>query len=193
MYRKIAEKCSHFGSLIPGNVAFFFPSYELRDRICFYFISPKKQFFEKSEMSKEEKESFLNSFRAVKEKGGVLLGVTGANFAEGIDLPGDLLNGVIVVGLPLAKPDLKTKELIRYYEQKFQKGWDYGYIYPAVSKCLQSAGRCIRSEIDKGVIIYLDERFAWQNYYGCFPMEGLIVSKEYEKLIKEFYGQLKNV
>src|SRR3989344_1901234 len=119
MYRKIAEKCSHFGSLIPGNVAFFFPSYELRDRICFYFISPKKQFFEKSEMSKEEKESFLNSFRAVKEKGGVLLGVTGANFAEGIDLPGDLLNGVIVVGLPLAKPDLKTREIIKYYQQVY--------------------------------------------------------------------------
>ena len=119
----------------------------------------------------------------------MLLGVTGANFAEGVDLPGDLLNGVVVVGLPLARPDLKTKETIKYYEEKFGRGWDYGYIFPAMSKCIQSAGRCIRSETDKGTVIYLDERFAWQNYYSCLPSEGLRVVKDYKKLLKEFFGK----
>jgi len=129
----------------------------------------------------------LEEFKGAKKIGGVLLGVTGANFAEGIDLPGDLLNGVIVVGLPLGKPDLKTKELMKYYDTKFKKGWDYGYIFPAMNKCLQSAGRCIRSETDRGVIIFLEERFVWPNYYNCLPREGLIVANNYEKLLKEFF------
>ena len=189
MYRKIAEKCSQLSGLIPGNVALFFPSYDLRDKVCQFFKSEKKKFWEKSKMTKEDKDQFISDFKNEKEKGGVLLAVTGANFAEGIDFPGDLLKGVIVIGLPLARPDLKTKEIIKYYQEKFSKGWDYGYIYPAMNKCFQSAGRCIRSEEDRGVVIYLDERFAWQRYYDCFPKEGLIVSKNPEKLLKEFFAE----
>lgn len=117
------------------------------------------------------------------------MGVSGGSFAEGIDYPGDLLNGVIVVGLPLARPNLHTQEIIKYYDTKFGKGWDYGYIYPAINKCLQSSGRCIRSETDKGAVVYLDERFAWNNYFICFPKEGLMVSKEYGRLLKEFFGK----
>ncbi|MEK6905427.1 MAG: ATP-dependent DNA helicase, partial [Nanoarchaeota archaeon] len=173
MYQKIAATCSEAASLIPGNIAFFFPSYQLRDKIAEYLRSSKKLFFEKKEMSVEDKNVFLAEFKSHKAQGGILLGVSGANFAEGVDFPGDLLNGVVVVGLPLGKPDLYTKELVKYYEEKFGKGWDYGYIYPAMSKCIQSAGRCIRSETDKGAVIYLDERFAWQNYYACLPREGL--------------------
>ncbi|MBU0456750.1 MAG: ATP-dependent DNA helicase [Nanoarchaeota archaeon] len=187
MYKKIASKCSEISSIIPGNIAFFFPSYQLRDNIANYIQSNKKKFWEKGEMSKEEKENFLAEFRAEKDKGGILLGVAGANFAEGVDLPGDLLNGVVIVGLPLAHPNLKTKETIKYYEEKFGKGWDYGYIYPAMNKTFQSAGRCIRSETDKGAIIYLDERFVWQNYFCCFPKEGLCVIKEFDTLLKNFF------
>ncbi|MBT4936112.1 ATP-dependent DNA helicase [Candidatus Woesearchaeota archaeon] len=188
MYKQIAETCITVSNIIPGNVALFFPSYHLRDKIGFFIESGKKLFWEKSDMSKEEKSVLLNDFRCEKEKGGILLGVTGANFAEGVDLPGDLLNGVIVIGLPLAKPDLKTREVIQYYEDKFKKGWDYGYTFPALNKCFQSAGRCIRSETDKGAVIYLDERFAWKRYYDHFSREGLIVSVEYEKILKEFFN-----
>ena len=187
MYAKIAQKCSELAGLIPGNVALFFPSYELRDKISGFLVSSKKLFWERSDWRKEEKELFLAEFKSYNHTGAVLLGVAGANFAEGIDLPGNFLNGVVVVGLPLARPDLKTKALIDFYHQKFQKGWEYGYIYPAINKCLQSAGRCIRSETDKGALLFLDERFAWEQYYCCFPREGLKVSKEYGKMIKEFF------
>lgn len=187
MYKKIAAICSELAALIPGNAAFFFPSYQLRDSVAPYLRSAKKLFFEKKEMSLEEKNIFLAEFKDHKKTGGLLLGVSGANFAEGVDFPGDLLNGVVVVGLPLGRPDLHTKEIVKYYEERFGKGWDYGYIYPAMSKCIQSAGRCIRSETDKGVVIYLDERFAWQNYYACLPREGLRVAKEYKSLLLEFF------
>ena len=188
MYRKISEICQEISSLIPGNVALFFPSYYLRDQVSEFFESNKKLFFEKRDMTKEDKEIFLVKFKEAKVDGGILLGVTGANFAEGVDFPGDLLNGVVVVGLPLARPNLKTREVIKYYDQKFNKGWDYGYLYPAMSKCIQSTGRCIRSESDKGVVIYLDERFSWQNYFSCLPREGLIVSNNYQERINLFFN-----
>lgn len=187
MYQKIAEHCSQLSNLIPGNVALFFPSYFLRDAISPMLNSNKKRFWEKATMNKEEKEELLNEFK--KDKNGILLAVSGANFAEGVDFPGDLLNGVVVIGLPLAKPNLKTKALISYYDGKFGKGWDYGYTYPAFSKCVQSAGRCIRSGTDKGVIAYLDERFTWQRYYNCFPDKvGLIVKRDYQELINNFWS-----
>ena len=90
---------------------------------------------------------------------------------------------MIIVGIPLAKPDLKTREIMRYFEEKFDRGWDYGYLYPAMIKCFQSAGRCIRSAEDRGVVVFLDERFAWQNYFCCFPRENTIVTKDFEKYL----------
>lgn len=185
MYQSIAKHVQTIAENIPGNTAVFFPSYSLRDTITEFLQTSKELFWEKQEMSKEEKEQLLELFKAADN--GLLLGVTGANFAEGIDFPGDLLKGVIVVGLPLARPDLLTKEVINYYQQKFGKGWDYGYTFPAMSKCIQSAGRCIRSGTDKGVIIYLEERFAWQRYYSCLPREGLIVTKDYQKHLQAFF------
>ena len=131
----------------------------------------------------------LEKFKSYSKTGAILLGVVAANFSEGIDLPGDFLNGVIVVGLPLSKPDLETMKLIEYYDNKFGRGWDYGYLFPAMNKTLQAAGRCIRSESDKGVIVFLDERYAWPNYKRCFPEEaGLKITKEYEGVIDEFYS-----
>ena len=187
MYQKIADKCSEMLDLIPGNCAIFFPSYYLRDQIGFKIKEGKKKFWEKGEMSKDEKEEFLDGFKQEKCRGGVLLGVMGGSFGEGVDLPGDLLQGVIIVGVPLGTPDLKTKEVIKYFDNKFAKGWDYGYLFPAMNKCFQSSGRCIRSSTDKGAVIYLDERFSWQNYFRCFPKEGLIVTKDYNKFLGKFF------
>jgi len=188
MYTEMAKLISNYSHAIPGNVAVFFPSYYLRDQVARKILTTKKILQEARGMDKEAKEVFLKEFHSYKDKGAVLLGVTGANFAEGIDFPGDLLQGVVVVGIPLARPDLKTKETITYYDSKFGKGWDYAYTYPAINKCIQSAGRCIRSEKDRGVIIYLDERFAWKKYYDCLPKEGLVVKREPVEMITNFFA-----
>jgi len=189
-YKRIAEITSDIVNLIPGNSAIFFPSYRLRDDIYRYFqpLCKKTTFLEESVLNKTEKEELLERFKSYKNSGAVLLGVASGSFSQGIDLPGDLLKAVIVVGLPLHHPDLETKELIDYYEKKFQKGWDYGYIFPAITKCMQSAGRCIRSETDKGIVIFLDQRFAWPHYKRCFPDSDIKITKLYQERIKEFFN-----
>lgn len=190
-FKEIGSILAKVINSIPGNSAVFFPSYYLRDRIYkeFNYDCKKTVFLERPNLSKLEKEELLEKFKSYKNTGAVLLGVISGSFGEGIDLPGDFLKGVVVVGLPLSKPDLETKALIEYYDKKFGKGWDYGYLFPAFNKALQSAGRCIRSEKDKGVIIFLDERYTWSNYNRCFPPSwNLKTTMLYEKMIKEFFS-----
>lgn len=189
-FEKIAKISAKLVNSIPGNSLLFFPSYNLRDNIYkhFHSLCEKTTFLEKPNLSKQEKEEMLERFGSYSKIGAVLLGVAAGSFGEGIDLPGDLLKAVIVIGLPLEKPSLEIKELIDYYDEKFGKGWDYGYMFPAIIKCLQNAGRCIRSETDRGVIVFLDERFAWQNYYKCFPPDmDVKITKLYEDKVKDFF------
>lgn len=192
MWQKIAAVASSIANTIPGNSAIFFPSYYIMDKVNEHFSKSceKTIFTERPEMSKEERDDFLERFKSYKDTGAVLLGCSAGSFGEGIDLPGDYLKGVIVVGLPLAKPDLETKQLIDYYDRRFSKGWDYGYVYPALLKAIQNAGRCIRSETDKGVVVFLDERYQWQSYYKCFPKDWQIkITRTPIGLIEEFFKQ----
>ncbi len=191
-FRKIATLISHMVNTIPGNIACFFPSYNLQKSIGRFIEEQTNRpvLYERTFGTPEEKSAFLNRFKALKNEGAVLLGVIAANFAEGIDLPGDLLRAVIVIGLPLAKPDIETKALIQYYEQKYGNGWDYGYVLPAFTKTLQSAGRCIRTETDRGALIFLDTRYALPQYKKLFPPEwNLQVTTNFVTELERFYAQ----
>jgi len=192
-FKNIARICADIVNKVPGNCAVFFPSYELRNNIDNYFspLSRKAIFLEKPELTKSDKTKLLSKFKKYKDTGAVLLCTASGSFGESIDLPGDLLKCVIVVGLPLNPPDMETKKLIEYYDKKFGRGWQYGYIFPAITKCLQNAGRCIRSETDKGVIVFLDERFAWENYLNYFPKNlNVKITKDYVKEIGEFFSKV---
>ncbi|MBS3121801.1 ATP-dependent DNA helicase [Candidatus Woesearchaeota archaeon] len=191
-YENIGKISADLVNKIKGNVFVFFSSYKIRDSIYLSFMNECKKtiFLEDSKMSKEQKLEMLERFKKYKKSGAVLLGVTSGSFGEGIDMPGDLLNGVIIVGLPLGVPDLETRELIAYFDKKYKKGWDYGYLFPAFQKTLQNAGRCIRSETDRGVIVFLDERYIWPMYKRCFPADyKTIIAKDYGRIIENFFEE----
>jgi DNA excision repair protein ERCC-2 len=78
-----------------------------------------------------------------------------------------------VVGLPLAPPNLEVRALIGHFSSAFggERGNLYGYIAPALNKVVQSAGRLIRSEKDRGVVVLMDERFAQARYAKLLPPE----------------------
>ncbi|MFH0948897.1 MAG: ATP-dependent DNA helicase [Candidatus Aenigmatarchaeota archaeon] len=195
-YEKIAGHVVSCANSIPGNVAVFFPSYEMCNRIHGMVNNKiKKQILiEQQGSSKKERRRIYDSFVSLYAQGAVLFGVQAGSFSEGIDLPGKFLNGVIVVGIPLERPNLLSKALIDYYDIKFGRGWDYGYIYPAMIRSIQAAGRCIRSETDRGVCVFLDERFLWGNYRKAFPSDLRInVSEKPEEEIKKFFVNNKEI
>ncbi len=190
-FREIAKVCGDITNLVNGNVAIFFPSYDLMHNIVEFLAKETKKplFMEKQKMTKEDKEKLLATFKSYKEQGSLLLGISTGSFGEGIDMP-NVLKAVVIVGLPLNKPDIEAKLLIDYFDDKFGKGFEYGYVLPAITKCLQNAGRCIRSETDKGAIIFLDERYAWRNYYQCFPEDwDMEVETDYMGVLRKFVSQ----
>ncbi len=195
MFKKIATSCAYIINSVDGNSAIFFSSYDLLSKTIVYLekICQKKLFIEKRRMSKLEKENLINQFKnSVIGGGAALIGVQGASFSEGIDLPGELLKAVAIVGVPLAPPDLRQKALIEYYDEKYHKGWDYGYVFPAINRALQAAGRCIRSETDKGFVAFLDKRFNWSKYKKIIPPDwNMKVSEDFRKEIKTFFDNNK--
>ncbi len=188
-FSRIAKICADIVNEVPGNSALFFPSYYLRDAVNHFFtrLCRKTTFLEIPNLRKEEKKELLDKFKSYKEA--VLLCVASGSFGEGIDLPG-VLKCVVVIGIPLQKPDLEAKALIEYYDVKFGRGFDYGYMFPGFNKSLQSAGRCIRSSTDQGVIVFLDQRYCWPTYLKCFPIDlNIKITKDYLKEIKDFFSK----
>ncbi len=191
-YKKIANYLIRCINTVPGNVAVFFPSYEMRNKIYYTILTAseinKEIILEKKDATKEERKNLIDEFVSYADKGAALFGVIGGSFDQGIDLPGKFLRAVIIVGIPLSKPTLETKAIIDYYDKKFTKGWDYAYIYPAMIKAMQAAGRCIRSETDRGVVIFMDKRYVWGNYKKIFPSDfRAIITKHPDHHIKNFF------
>lgn len=91
----------------------------------------------------------------------MLLGVQGGRNSEGGDFPGPTMESVVVVGVPYAKPTPRVEALINYYDKVFnQRGKDYAYVLPAMTRAVQAAGRPVRRLDDRGAIVLLDQRFA---------------------------------
>lgn len=191
MYKKYAAMISRLAKEIPGNIAVFFPSYFILETVKAELekLNPGKNILsERQDMKKDDRIQLYNQL-ANSTRGSLLLGVQAGSMSEGVDYANNILNGVIVVGLPLEIPNLETKSLIEYYDFKYERGRDYGYIYPAMNRALQAAGRCIRSETDKGAIVLMDERFKWRNYAECFPSDfEFIVTEIPEKYVRRFFS-----
>ena len=141
---------------------------------------------ESPKLNKEQKSAILKRF--VESEKALLFGVQGGSFDQGIDIPNNSLKCVIIAGLALATPDLEIKSLIDCYNRKYGHGIEYGYIFPAIQKAIQASGRAIRSEKDRAVIVYLDERFLWRNYRRVLEGEDFIVSKEPWIEIRKFWN-----
>ena len=175
MHDLIAREVVAIAAGVRGNVAVFFPSYDLlreaEERIRPAGL-PKKLLVEKPTWDKAKRDGALEALRLAREDhGAVLLGVQGGSLSEGVDYEGNLLRAVIVVGLPLSPPNLEVESLKDYFIRKFgpSKGYDYAYVFPAMNKVLQAAGRPIRSETDRAAIVLLEERLLAPRYQRCLP------------------------
>lgn len=183
-YRKIADTVEDCVQEIPGNSIVFFPSYSFLHNV--ELKMDRNVIVENSDWDKEERNQVIDRFRDSDRN--TLFGVMGGSFYEGIDLPGDALNGVIIVGVPLANPDLEIKSTINYYKEKFDEGWNYAYLYPALIKVTQSCGRLIRSKGDRGVAVLMDNRYLRSKYKDFFSAWNLTATEEPEQEIKDFFS-----
>jgi len=183
-YKNYAEIITKIFNAVNGNTAVFFPSYYFLHQVKNFFRKDMNLFVESQELTKEQKNNLLNRF--ISSEKGLLLGVQSGSFDQGINYPNNSLKCIIIAGVALATPDLETKSLILCYNKTYGKGIEYGYFYPAIQKAIQASGRAIRSENDKAVIVYLDERFLWKNYRPVLSEENFKVSREPWKDIEKW-------
>lgn len=191
MYRRVAAKIGEVARYVRGSMAVFFPSYALLNSISAYLPGDvsRRAMVERRKMSKREKNGLYELLRDTD--GGILLAVQGGSLSEGIDYESNTLKAIIVVGLPLSPPTLEVKTIERYYAGKYgsAKGRLYGYLYPAVTKVLQAAGRGIRSEQDRCIIVLMDYRFAQYPYKNCLPPDyDVTVTGSAEADCKKFFA-----
>ena len=189
-FKNIGEIASEVIGKVQGNTIVFFPSFEMMENIAPHIGTGRQILRQDREMSSQDREKLIHNFKLLGQSfGGVLLAVSGGSIAEGVDFPGEGLSCAIVVGIPFAKVSIFSDALIRYYDQKFRKGWEYAYNAPAISKAVQAAGRVIRSETDRGVCIFLDERFSSNQYKKFYPKDlGAERTKEPGELVDKFFS-----
>ena len=93
----------------------------------------------------------------------VLLGAD--SYWEGVDLPGDALELIVVVRLPFESPDRPyIKEKLRLYQERGLDGFQYYSLPKAILRLRQGVGRLIRTNDDTGAIVMLDPRIKTARY-----------------------------
>jgi DNA excision repair protein ERCC-2 len=182
MWQRMAECLRDVCAAAKGNVAAFAPSYailrDVRDALDDLGGPGKEVVVEESGWLKADRDRVLDTLEGARRRSGaLLLGVLGGSFSEGVDFRDNLLSAVVVVGLPLAPPDLEVDAGIAHLESRHPgRGRAYGYTYPAMSKVLQAMGRGIRSATDRCVVVLLDERYNAPPYRQLLPEEAVVVA-----------------
>ena len=171
-FRKIATCIAATVSAKAGNYICYFPSYSFMESVLKAF---RKKYpavmtvVQKRGMTLSQKESFLSAF---KDDTGILrvgFCVLGGSFSEGVDLPGSRLIGSIVVGVGIPALSNERNIIRDYYEEKTGRGYDYSYSFPGMNSVLQAAGRVIRRDTDRGVVVLIDDRYSEPLYAHLFP------------------------
>ena len=178
MYQRYATYIFRVVKAKMGNYLIFFPSYQFMEDVYQEFTqllaSDEEEMelvIQQKHMDEEERENFLRAFEMGREKSLIGFGVLGGIFSEGIDLTNEKLIGTLIIGTGLPQVCNEREILKNYFDQKGLYGFDYAYRYPGMNKVLQAAGRVIRTEDDRGVILLLDERFQREKGKEIFPKE----------------------
>ncbi len=178
-----------------GNYMIFSPSFAYSEALARIFRAkyPKIKVVEqRKNMTAAEKREFLREFERESESYLIGFCVMGGIYSEGIDLAGDSLIGAVIVGIGIPALSYEREAISAYYNEKYEEGKQFAYIYPGMNRVLQAAGRVIRREDDKGVVVLIDDRFDDPIYRSVIPklwdgMKFIADPKELRAELDEFW------
>ncbi len=161
--RIAAEKIKYYLTQTGGNAFVLLTSYamlkSLTEILEDWLVQNDMPVFKQSDSYDRTK--LLNEFRHTRRA--VLFGTD--SFWQGVDVPGDALQNVIIVRLPFAVPN---HPLIQGRIEKIRADGEspfFKYQLPcAVLKFKQGFGRLIRSKTDRGIVVVLDSRIVRKTY-----------------------------
>lgn len=171
-YKRIASCIAAAVSPRAGNYIVYFPSYGYLEKVHEAFVKkyPKVcTIVQRKGMNRTQHHEFIESFKDDENKMRIGFCVLGGSFSEGVDLPGNRLIGSIIVGVGLPGFSSERNIMRDYFENRYENGFEYAYTYPGMNNVLQAAGRVIRREEDKGIVVLIDDRYGEPTYKNLFP------------------------
>jgi len=193
--KKVTEAIYNLVAGNRGNYLVYFPSYVYMKMVhdAFIQMDPNMEtMVQTGSMSEDDRVAFLNRFSHDNPNTLVGFAVMGGIFGEGIDLVGDRLSGVAIVGVGLPGISLENNLIREYYTIQQGTGFEYAYMYPGINRVLQAAGRVIRTANDRGVVLLIDKRFATFRYRSLFPDYWTPVVIQHHKQLETDLGSFWN-
>ncbi|MBQ8653637.1 MAG: ATP-dependent DNA helicase [Clostridia bacterium] len=181
---RIAEAVRTLWTSKPGRYMVFFPSFAFMEQTAELVDVPHQM--QRRRMSDEERRQFLAPYAPGGEPM-LSLCVLGGVFAEGIDLPGDALEGLVIVGVGLPQVNIFQETLRSHYQQTLGDGFLYAYMIPGMQKVAQAVGRVIRTETDRGAALLLDDRYQQSAYLRLCPPHWQIRRDRPEDALSRFW------
>ena len=165
----VTDYIKEFVSHKVGNYFIYVPSYEYLEMIVPLLESDDFELLvQEKDMSEIEKEMFLSCFVDKPQKTTLGVAVLGGAFSEGIDLAGERIIGVAIVGVGIPQICFERDLIRKYFDKTEKKGYEYAYVSPGINKVMQALGRVIRSETDRGVALLIDDRYLTKPYQVIF-------------------------
>lgn len=138
------------------------------------------------------KRRLIERFREGDQHGrpGCIL-VASASFWEGVDVPGDALQLVVIDKLPFPPPgDPLVEARTQRLEAQGRSAFNDYFVPEAAVALKQGAGRLIRRETDRGALVVCDTRLATMGYgrrlmAALPPMRRLADSQEFAGVLEE--------
>jgi DNA excision repair protein ERCC-2 len=193
---KVARIIENIVAQRVGNYFAFFPSFDYLRLVRAHLTIPAHRMLEQAEtMSETDRAWLLQRLRHDDKEPLLICAVQGGIFAEGVDYPGEMLTGVIIVGPGLPRFDTEQELIRAYYDERYDSGFAYAYLYPGMNRVIQSAGRVIRSDTDVGIIALLGKRFTYSNYTALFPSHWYqhspreLITRHYQQTLKRFWAR----
>lgn len=155
-----------------GNYLACFPSHAYLAQAARYYrtrFPDANLIVQESHMSEAQRQAFIARFEKGPAESMLAFIVLGGVFAEGVDLPDDRLSGAAIISTDMPLPNPESELLREMYDDGFEGGTDAAYTYPGFRRVLQAAGRVIRTETDRGVVLLLDARYGAEKYAELMP------------------------
>lgn len=178
-----------------GNYLAFFPSYAYMDKVYDRFCRDYPDLAvcrQDGAMDEAQRSAFLAKFTPGPAQSLLGFAVLGGVFGEGVDLSGDRLIGVAVVGPGLPQVSARQEQLRDHFEQTRGCGFNYAYRFPGMNKVLQAAGRLIRTPTDRGIVLLFDSRFLTREYLRLMPphwshLRTIYSEEEFRQSLRAFW------
>ena len=176
-YRQRDESLSRLVELVndvcaskEGSYLVFLPSFAYLEKLWMAYTAryPEQAVWRQSQgQSREDRQAQLEELEHPGARVGFV--ILGGVFGEGVDYVGNRLIGAVVIGVGLPGLSAEQDLMADYFHEQGYDGFNFANRIPGLIRVLQTMGRVIRTESDRGVIVLVDDRFQSSFYRYNFP------------------------